>query len=211
MLDNFPSILFHLFSLRDLKNHNIEWFNAIMVNVNDEMKTWSEALIFAQESFVIEEVDDLDDNISIKRDAKVRFVYIPPSDQLQVLKPFPNRDDDVGKFREVSGTVVRMSNVKLIEMKREFFCPDCKNKIELDAEPSLKYKFDVPGKCPTEKCNGKLQKKNGDPIKEHSRNYQEIIIQVRHLILSIMCNIAGHCFFFSHNRKYLIRKLFRRA
>lgn len=52
---------------------------------------------------------------------------------------------------EIRGIVVRMSDVKLLEMIREFECPKCRITIYKDANYSFMYQFEIP-KCSRKGC-----------------------------------------------------------
>lgn len=117
----------------------------------------------------------LDDGYQIKANCHVRFVHLPATDRRFKL-PFPN-NDQVGLFRDVKGTVVRMSQVKLLEVKRDFICSKCGTVIEIEADYSLMYRFDVPRNCSKPDCKGNLHQKDAEPKPQYCVNYQELKIQ----------------------------------
>lgn len=162
--------------MSQLQQHNFGWFQAILDNVYDEMPKWSAALFAAQKSIASEDEGFLEVGYQIKVNCTVRFVHIPPPDPRFKL-PFPN-NDQVGLFRELKGTVVRMSQIKLLEIKREFVCSKCSTTMELEADYSLMYRFDVPKNCSKAECKGNFYQKNLEPLPQHCVNFQELKIQV---------------------------------
>lgn len=77
----------------------------------------------------------------------------------------------------MKGTVVRMTQMKLLEMKREFICSKCGKLIEVNADYSLMYRFEIPKTCSNPDCKGHMYQKNQDPLPQHCVNYQELKIQ----------------------------------
>lgn len=165
------------FSLSKLQQHNFDWFQAILVDVHHELPKWDAALFAAQKSVASEDEGFLEIGYQIKVNCHVRFVRIPPPDARFKL-PFPNHDQ-IGLFCEVKGTVVRMTQVRLLEFKREFICTKCHSTCEISADYSLMYRFDVPKSCAKPDCKGSLHQKHVDPLPQHCVNFQELKIQVK--------------------------------
>lgn len=162
-------------SLSQLQQHNFDWFDAILEDVYDELPKWNNALFDAQRRIASEDEGFLEEGYQIKVHCHVRFVRLPPGD-LRFKLPFPN-PDQIGLFREIKGTVVRMSQMKLLEMKREFICSKCRTTIEIEADYSLMYRFEVPKSCSVADCKGSMHQKSEDPLPQHCVNYQELKIQ----------------------------------
>lgn len=165
----------HVHSLSQLQQHNLNWFLAILDDVYTELPKWDAALLAAQKAIASEDEGFLEEGYQIKVHCHVRFVRLPPSDPRFKL-PFPNADQ-VGMFREIKGTVVRMTQMKLLEMKREFICTKCHKVIEVEADYSLMYRFEVPKNCAMNDCKGNMYQKNADPLPQYCVNYQELKIQ----------------------------------
>lgn len=146
-----------------------------MNKVYVELPKWDAALLAAQKTIATDQEAFLEDGYQIKVNCHVRFVHLPPPDPRYKL-PFPNHDQ-IGMFRDVKGTVVRMSQVKLLEIKREFICSKCHVTIEVEADYSLMYRFDVP-KCTKVECKGTMHQKSLEPLPQYCVNYQELKIQV---------------------------------
>lgn len=157
-----------------LKTDKFNLFQEICKNANGEQKKWNLALYNAQKTIIAQNEVLLDENFSIKQKCFVRFIN-PPN-----VMPFPN-PDQIGFLREIKGIVVRMSQMKLLEIIREFICLKCQSTIKIHADYSLMYKFDIPTECNTNGCYGKYQLKCDDqqqqPLPEYCVNYQELTIQ----------------------------------
>lgn len=163
--------------MSQLQQHKFQWFDAILDNVYVELPKWDAAVFAAQKSIASEDEGFLEDGYQIKIHCHVRFVRFPPPDPRFKL-PFPN-SDQIGLFREVKGTVVRMSQMKLLELKREFVCSKCREIVEVEADYSLMYRFEVPKSCSVSECKGNMHQKNVDPLPDYCVNYQELKVQVK--------------------------------
>lgn len=165
------------YSLALLQQHNFRWFQSILKNVFGELPKWDVALLTAQKFIASQDEGFLEVGYQIKVNCHVRFVHVPPPDP-RFKQPFPNHDQ-IGQFREVKGTVVRLSQVKLLEVKREFICSKCKAALEIEADYSLMYRFDVPKNCTKAECKGTLNQKSVEPLPQYCVNFQELKIQVK--------------------------------
>lgn len=163
------------YSLAQLQQHNVIWCQSILNNAHQELPKWDAAFREAQIFIAMHHEADLSTNFQIKTKCHVRFVHIPDP---RFKQPFPNHDQ-IGQFREVKGTVVRMSEVKLLEVKRELKCLRCNTKLEIEADYSLMYRFDVPKKCTKAKCKGVFRSNHSEPTSEYCINFQELKIQVK--------------------------------
>lgn len=161
--------------MSQLQQHNFNWFIAILNDVYNELPKWDAALFAAQKLIASEDEGFLEEGYQIKIHCRVRFVRLPPPDPRFKL-PFPN-PDQIGMFREIKGTVVRMSQMKLLEMKREFICTKCHKVIEIEADYALMYRFELPKNCSMTECKGNMYQKNEDPRPQYCVNYQELKIQ----------------------------------
>lgn len=164
-----------VFSLSLLQQHNFDWFHAILENVYNELPKWNEALFAAQKFIASEEEDFLEDGYQIKVNCHVRFTHLPPLDPHFKI-PFPNVEQ-MGMFRDVRGTVTRMTQTKMLEVKRDFICSKCGTVIVVEADYSLMYRFDVPN-CTKPDCKGTIHQKDAEPNPQYCVNYQELKIQV---------------------------------
>lgn len=173
---------FHYYSLSHLQRNNFDLFEAILKDAWAELPKWNNALLAVQTTITDQNDVHLQKGHCIKVKCHVRFIDLPhdPNNQL----PFPN-NDQIGLFREVRGIVVRMSLVRLLEMKREFQCPKCRITVCRTADYSCAYKFDVP-KCSTTGCRKKwMQPKNNEPLPDQCINFQELKIQVSLFVLNV--------------------------
>lgn len=173
-----------------MQQHKFEWFKRLLDNVHNELPKWNGALFDAQKAIVSNDEGFLDAGYQIKVHCYVHFVHVPPPDPRFKL-PFPNHDQ-IGLFREVKGTVVRMSQTKLLEVKRDFVCSKCQRDVTVDADYCLIYQFDVPKNCTKPDCKGTMHQKHVRPPPQHCVQYQELKIQVNYRknmdIISI-CNL----------------------
>lgn len=135
----------------------------------------------AQRTFASENEDYLEPDYQIKSNCHVRFVHLPASDPRFKL-PFPN-NDQVGLFRDVKGTVVRMSQLKLLEVKRDFVCSKCETVLQIEADYGLMYRFDVPKNCEKPDCKGNMHQKDAEPKPQYCVNYQELKVQARYFLM----------------------------
>lgn len=166
--------------MSQLQQNNFNWFEAILKDVHIELPKWDAALFTVQKIIATEHEAFLEDGYQIKVNCHVRFVHLPPTDPRFTL-PFPN-NDQIRLFREVKGTVVRMSQVRLLEIKREFICSKCHAVVEVEADYSLMYRFDVP-KCTKAECKGIMNQKHLEPLPQFCVNFQELKIQVSLLLI----------------------------
>lgn len=158
-----------------MQQDNVDWFEAFLKDPWAELPKWNNALLAAQTTITAENNMALQDGHCIKVNCYVRFIDLPQGPRNQL--PFPN-NDQIGQFRELKGIVVRMTPVKLLEMKREFQCRKCKITVCKTSDFSLGYKYVVP-KCSTPECKKiKIDQKNMEPLPGQCINYQELTIQV---------------------------------
>lgn len=161
-------------SLQHLKQHRIYWFEDLLANVHSALLKWNGSLYRAQR-IISNDEKHLDTNYKIKIDCYVLFIHFPPN--LQCNLPFPNYDQ-VGLFREIKGTVVRTSQTKLLELKRDFICLKCHTITTINADYFMMYRFEMPNSCAKANCKGKVQRNHVRPPPEYCIQYQELKIQV---------------------------------
>lgn len=159
-----------------MQQKNFNLFNDILDNATAEYVKWDSALLNVQK-FIAEEKDAfLDADYRIKVNCHVRFIRLPPGDPR--YKPiFPN-NDQVGNFVQVKGNVVRMSQARLLEYKREYICSRCENSVVLEAQYTNMYVFEAPRHCANSACKGQMHQKYAQPQPKFCKDYQEIKIQV---------------------------------
>lgn len=120
--------------------------------------------------------DSSKSDLILKSRVHARLTALPVCPELH-RAIFP-RNDDVGSFLRVSGTVVRITAAKMLEHQRDFVCAKCKHAFTIKAEYELYYCFSPTTHCPNpEKCNGT----NFTPIEKvdhkNYKDFQEIKIQ----------------------------------
>lgn len=117
----------------------------------------------------------LEDGYQIKENCYVRFVNLPNFDN-RPNTLLPNAED-VGKFLQVKGNIVRMTKTRLLELKREFICSKCKQKVVIMAEYSKMFVIEALKACKTDFCKGMLYPVQANPKPEFCIDYQEVRIQ----------------------------------
>lgn len=163
-------------SLIHLQQNNFNWFQALMKDVHNELPNWNAALFCAQRTIASKDEGFLEIGYQIKTNCYVHFVHIPPPDPRFKL-PFPNHDQ-IGLFREVKGTVVRMTQTKCLEVKRDFVCSKCDTIVTANADYCLMYQFEVPKNCMKADCKGNVHQKQIRPPPQYCVQYQELKVQV---------------------------------
>lgn len=151
------------------------WFQALLADVHRVLLKWNGALFRAQRNIIAKDEKNLNADYQIKVDCYVRFVHLQSDSQFEL--PFPNHDQ-IGLFREVKGTVVRISTTKLLEVKRTFICSNCRTTITVNADYCMMYQFEIPKSCTKADCKGKICQENVRPPVQHCVQYQELKIQV---------------------------------
>lgn len=117
----------------------------------------------------------LEPGFQIKQNCHVRFVNMPVKPTEVVKKmPFPS-NDNVGQFMQVKGSVIRMTQTRFLEFKREYVCSRCKKEFVIEAEYEKSYVFDPPRTCPVAAetgCKGIPQQKSAQPQADFCRDFQ---------------------------------------
>lgn len=146
------------------------------MNAIAECAKWDAAILNVQKSIAEGNDAFLDQNYSIKVHCHARFVHLPPGDPR--YKPvFPN-SDHIGQFVQVKGNVVRMSQAKLLELKREYVCSKCNDSAVVETEYIKMYIFEPPRHCSNSTCKGSMRPKHAEPQPKFCVDFQEIKIQV---------------------------------
>ncbi|XP_050441975.1 DNA helicase MCM9-like [Adelges cooleyi] len=117
-----------------------------------------------------------DENVKLRTKKRVhtRITALPLCPELH-RTIFP-RNEDIGSFLRVNGTVVRTVLPKLLEYKKIYYCTKCKQAFDVKIDYEQFNKLIVPDRCPNpEDCPGTTFK----PVKdeEYIKDYQEIKIQ----------------------------------
>ncbi|XP_022174206.1 DNA helicase MCM9-like [Myzus persicae] len=113
--------------------------------------------------------------LRVKKKIHTRITALPLCPELH-RTIFP-RNEDIGSFLRVNGTVVRTVLPKLLEYKRIYYCTKCKEPFDVKIDYEQFNKLIVPLRCPNlEGCPGT----NLKPLKDEDqyiKDYQEIKIQ----------------------------------
>lgn len=176
-------------SLTNLQRHQPQLFAKLLNDPHSQLPLWNSALLSAQKQ-LLEGNAFLDADFQIKENCHVRFVQLPASNGRSYLRVFPNHDQ-VGRFVQVKGNVVRMTQAKLLECRREYVCGKCSNERLVEAQYAKMFVIDAPRGCIAKGgrgggegnneggCRGTMYPKRAQPAPEHCVDFQEIRIQVR--------------------------------
>lgn len=162
------------FSLTNLQQTQPDLFAELLNKTHTACKKWDTALLAAQK-LLLEGNAFLDPYYQIKENCHVRFVRLPKARG----SAFPT-NAHVGLFVEVKGNVVRMSQAKLLECRREYICGRCKQTVMVEAEYTKMYVIEPPRSCrnPEGKCKGAPYQRSAQPDPTHCIDFQEIRLQV---------------------------------
>ncbi|KAF5300798.1 hypothetical protein FQR65_LT09101 [Abscondita terminalis] len=90
---------------------------------------------------------------------------------------FP-RNKDINSFLQITGTVVKTKDPRMLEYQRAYCCSKCKDVQMINANYSEKYIIEAPRQCSnSESCPGKNFISLGGLSVENCKDYQEIKIQ----------------------------------
>ncbi|CAK1579457.1 unnamed protein product [Parnassius mnemosyne] len=122
---------------------------------------------------------------SLKRNVHARFFGLPVCPELH-RTVFP-KNVDMGCFLKVSGTVVRVTQTKMLEYQRKYVCMKCKYENCVEADFENRYILKAPSKCGNMeiRCRCSTFTQINLVSREHCRDYQEIKIQEQVNKLSI--------------------------
>lgn len=122
----------------------------------------------------------LDSCYQIKENCHVRFVRLPKATGVSSRDSTFPTNAHVGMLVEVKGNVVRMSQAKLLECRRQYICGRCKQTLMAEAEYSKMYVIEPPRSCrnPEGKCKGTPYQRSAQPDVTHCIDFQEIRLQV---------------------------------
>lgn len=122
---------------------------------------------------------------SLKKNVHARFFGLPVCPELH-RTIFP-KNVDLGCFLKVTGTVVRVTQAKMLEYHRKYICLKCKYENFVEADFEHRYVLKAPSKCsnPVERCRSTSFSPLSLVSREHCKDYQEIKIQEQVNRLSI--------------------------
>ena len=124
-----------------LRTQNLLLYQTTLSNVHVECQKWDAVLIEMQKQICEHEYYDV---YKIKPDCHVRFCELH---KIDLSTPLPSSVNDVGRFVQVSGTVVRMTNPKVLEYTRDYYCARCKQTIVITGIYEKLYCIDAPKRC----------------------------------------------------------------
>lgn len=150
----------------------------MLTNTDIESNKWNQALLASQKS-LLEGNIFLEPNYQIKESCHVRFTNLPKSDQ-GYRTQFPT-NEHAGDFVQIKGNVVRMTQIKCLEYKRDYECPRCKKIITIQGEYHKFFVIEPPRTCrqndESSSCRGVPKQKSLQPNPEYCMDVQEIRVQ----------------------------------
>lgn len=139
------------------------------------LNTCDQNLIDAQKKIIEDSSANL--GYSLKQNVRARFFGLPVCPELHRIQ-FP-KNIDMGCFLKVSGTVVRMTQSKMLEYRKQFICAHCEYTNLVVGEYEQRYILRAPAKCgnPDTQCRSMTFNQVMQISKEDCKDYQEIKIQ----------------------------------
>ncbi|XP_045496296.1 DNA helicase MCM9-like isoform X2 [Colias croceus] len=125
------------------------------------------------------------EHCSLKRNVHARFFGLPVCPELHRII-FP-KNVDLGCFLKVNGTVVRVTQTKMLEYQRKYVCMKCKYENSVEADFENRYILRAPTKCGNteSRCKCSTFTQVNMVSREYCKDYQEIKIQEQVNKLSI--------------------------
>lgn len=169
---------FSRYSLTILQNTNFELYGALLASTDIETKKWDQALLNVQIT-LLEGNIFLDTDFQIKEHCHVRFTNLPTTDTgYRTL--FPS-EEQVGQFVQIKGNVVRMTQAKLLEYKRDYVCTRCHQTTTVTGKYNKFYTIESPRSCGTTNgdahCRGVPRPKLGQLNTKYCKDFQEVRVQ----------------------------------
>ncbi|XP_063391677.1 DNA helicase MCM9-like [Cydia fagiglandana] len=113
----------------------------------------------------------------LKKNVHARIFGLPVCPELQ-RTIFP-KNVDLGCFLKVTGTIVRVTQAKMLEYQRKYVCVKCKFENCVQAEFEHRYVLKAPSRCGNDEARCKCSTFTQVHLvsREHCKDYQEIKIQ----------------------------------
>ncbi|XP_048000023.1 DNA helicase MCM9-like [Leguminivora glycinivorella] len=114
---------------------------------------------------------------SLKKNVHARIFGLPVCPELH-RTIFP-KNVDLGCFLKVTGTIVRVTQAKMLEYQRKYVCVKCKFENCVQAEFEHRYVLKAPSRCGNDeaRCKSSTFTQVNLVSREHCKDYQEIKIQ----------------------------------
>ena len=159
-----------------LLNSNIMIFTQLMNSPLDLLPLFDQALFATQREIM--QIYESQLSVTFKPYCHVRISKLIPVSELERAQ-LP-QCKDINKFLQVTGTVIRCTIAKLLEVEKQYVCGKCGFTFDVQAEFEQGYKIPKPLSCLSpEKCNSTKFMPLNDGVTEPSRckDYQELKIQ----------------------------------
>ncbi|RZC35570.1 DNA helicase MCM9 [Asbolus verrucosus] len=156
--------------------------NGILREPEKTLEEWDSAIKRVQTNLILQS----ERKLLLKNHVHCRIFGLPVCPELR-RTIFP-LNEDANKFLQISGTVVRMTSMKMLEYQRQYICAKCKYVMVITAEYERKNIIVSPKKCGNpEDCPGTNIINMGELNAEFCKDYQEIRMQENVSKLDVGC------------------------
>lgn len=139
------------------------------------LNSFENSIYQLQSTIILNENGKENDEFTEKKNVHARVFSLPHfPDLCRTLLP---DSEDIGKFLQVTGTIVRMTVTKMLEYKKQFMCAKCKNLMTIEADFEQRFAIIPPKRCKIGECGSTTIISNADGS-IFCKDYQEIKIQV---------------------------------
>ncbi|KAK5649225.1 hypothetical protein RI129_000254 [Pyrocoelia pectoralis] len=187
LLSNYKQIFLHILENENVKKHFSLNINFIELFDNDttlgnellrdpeqsldELNNW---VLHVQDIILQQLVDN--PNLSFKENVCARVYGLPACPELH-RSTFP-RAEDLNLFLQITGTVIKTRDPKMLEYRRSYKCTKCKYIETVTASYDQRFVILPPKRCTNpDPCGGRNLISVGGLIAENCKDYQEIKIQ----------------------------------
>lgn len=117
------------------------------------IKIFEESIKLCQESLIQSQEfkKRSKNNAAVKVNVQVRFVNLPPTRVYNKQLIGEIEADDVGRLIQLTGTIVKISPIKLLEVSKLYECKRsrCAHRFRVYADPEQNFQLPQPRKCPS--------------------------------------------------------------
>ncbi|CAN7992669.1 unnamed protein product, partial [Ixodes hexagonus] len=122
------------------------------------------------------EEDSIQEKSTLKDNVHLRLVNLPHFIQMPTLPGCKN----LSIFQTITGTVVRIKRMKVLERRKEYVCTKCSDTFTLEADIRMCHAPSKPANCPSVLgCNGTkfIPSTKAETDNSGCSDYQEILVQ----------------------------------
>lgn len=160
-------------SFDQLFENDQELANKILKEPEETLKALNESTIHVQETILQQN----NGNLSVKKFVHIRIHALPACSELHHRLLFP-KNQDLGMFLQVSGTIARMTSTKMLEYQRKYRCVKCKHIMTIYADYDQYNVIIPPKRCTnSDACKSNTLIPVSSLGSDTCRDYQEIKLQ----------------------------------